>query len=50
MDVVKEMDRLMFDYYIKQKSSTVNGILRDGILNSGIDWFDTPRPTGAIRS
>ncbi|KAH7105187.1 exocyst complex component Sec5-domain-containing protein [Auriculariales sp. MPI-PUGE-AT-0066] len=45
MDVVQEMDRLMFDYYIKQKSATVNTILRDGIINSRIDWFDTPRPT-----
>lgn len=45
MDVVQEMDRLLFDYYIKQRSSTLNRIIRDGILNSGIDWYDTPRPT-----
>ncbi|EJD54829.1 hypothetical protein AURDEDRAFT_179883 [Auricularia subglabra TFB-10046 SS5] len=45
MDVVQEMDRVMFDYYIKQKAAALNKIVRDGILNSGIDWYDTPRPT-----
>lgn len=47
MTIVTEMDKILFDYYIKQKSSALNKIVHDGILNSGIDWYDTPRPTGS---
>lgn len=50
MDVVQEMDKLMFDYYIKQRASALNQIIRDGILNSGIDWYETPRPTGVLHA
>ncbi|KAF7323903.1 Exocyst complex component SEC5 [Mycena kentingensis (nom. inval.)] len=49
MTVVDELDRTLFEGYTKPKADHVNKILRGGILESGMDWFDTPQPT-EIRS
>jgi exocyst complex component 2 len=43
-----EVDRTLFDDYVKQKASTLTSLIREGILDSNMDWFDTPRPTGAV--
>nr|GAT42751.1 predicted protein [Mycena chlorophos] len=45
MAVVKELDRTLFEGYTKPKADHVNKILRGGILESGMDWYDTPQPT-----
>ncbi|KAJ7057829.1 exocyst complex component sec5 [Mycena amicta] len=45
MTVVQELDKTLFDGYTKPKADHVNGILRGGILQSGMDWYDTPQPT-----
>ncbi|KAF7349307.1 Exocyst complex component SEC5 [Mycena sanguinolenta] len=43
MTVVQELDKTLFEGYIKPKADHVTSILRDGIL--GIDWCETPQPT-----
>ncbi|KAF7289907.1 Exocyst complex component SEC5 [Mycena indigotica] len=45
MTVVQELDKTLFEGYSKPKADHVNGIIRGGILESGMDWFDTPQPT-----
>jgi exocyst complex component 2 len=48
MTVVQELDKTLFDGYIKPKADHVMGILRDGILDTNIDWYETPQPTGIL--
>ncbi|KAL0958155.1 hypothetical protein HGRIS_000321 [Hohenbuehelia grisea] len=45
MAVVKELDKTLFEGYLKPKSQFVTGILRGGILDPAMDWYDTPQPT-----
>ncbi|KZT28105.1 hypothetical protein NEOLEDRAFT_1233888 [Neolentinus lepideus HHB14362 ss-1] len=49
MTVVQELDKTLFDSYISPKAAVVKGMIRSGILDSDIDWYETPRPT-EIRS
>ena len=46
MAVVQELDKTLFDSYVKPKASVVMGIVRDGILDPRMDWYETPQPTG----
>lgn len=46
MTVVQELDKTLFEGYIKPKASVAVGILRGGILDSEMDWYETPQPTG----
>ncbi|KAG8216446.1 exocyst complex component Sec5-domain-containing protein [Butyriboletus roseoflavus] len=43
--VVQALDRRLFDSYVKPKSGTVTKILREGILDREMDWYETPQPT-----
>ncbi|KAH7926246.1 hypothetical protein BV22DRAFT_1087398 [Leucogyrophana mollusca] len=45
MRVVQELDKTLFEGYVKPKSAIITGILRGGILNSEMDWYETPQPT-----
>ncbi|KAG6333020.1 hypothetical protein ID866_6073 [Astraeus odoratus] len=45
MKVVQELDKTLFDGYVKPKSAVVISILREGILDPGMDWYETPQPT-----
>ncbi|KAJ7695444.1 exocyst complex component Sec5-domain-containing protein [Mycena rosella] len=45
MTVVQELDKTLFEGYAKPKADGVTTIIRSGILDSGMDWFDTPQPT-----
>ncbi|TFK49428.1 hypothetical protein OE88DRAFT_1703099 [Heliocybe sulcata] len=45
MTVVQELDKTLFDSYISPKAAAVKGIVRGGILDSNIDWYETPQPT-----
>ncbi|KAJ6486945.1 exocyst complex component sec5 [Mycena sanguinolenta] len=45
MTVVQELDKTLFEGYTKPKADYVTSILRNGILDSGIDWYETPQPT-----
>ncbi|KAH9477787.1 Exocyst complex component SEC5B [Psilocybe cubensis] len=45
MTVVSELDKTLFEGYVKSKSEIVTSILRRGILESDVDWYQTPQPT-----
>ncbi|KAF8970220.1 exocyst complex component Sec5-domain-containing protein [Flammula alnicola] len=45
MTVVAELDRTLFEGYVKSKGDQVKAIIRWGILGSEIDWYETPQPT-----
>lgn len=47
--VVQELDKTLFDSYIKPKSSVITAIVRGGILDSEMDWYETPQPKGRRR-
>jgi len=46
MTVVGELDKTLFNGYVKSKSENVKAILRGGILDNEMDWYETPQPTG----
>jgi exocyst complex component 2 len=45
MEVVDQLDGILFDDYIKRKTVAVSRFVTDGILYGGIDWGAAPRPT-----
>ncbi|THH00057.1 hypothetical protein EW026_g2443 [Hermanssonia centrifuga] len=44
MAVVQELDKTLFESYVKPKSAVLMGIVRDGVLDSSMDWYETPQP------
>ena len=46
MAVVDQLDKILFDDYVKRKSVDVARILRKGVLGGSIDWYNAPKPTG----
>lgn len=47
MTVVQELDKTLFGGYVKPKAAIVTNIVRRGILDSDMDWYETPQPTGS---
>ncbi len=47
MVVVKELDKTLFDGYVNPKAEALKEIIRGGILDPAMDWYETPQPTGA---
>jgi exocyst complex component 2 len=45
MEVVKQLDRTLFQSYIKPKADVVKALMRTGVLDSDMDWYETPQPT-----
>lgn len=46
MTVVQELDKTLFGSYVKPKSDKLVGIVRNGVLDPQMDWYETPQPTG----
>ena len=46
MAVVKELDKTLFESYFKPKSTALTSIVRNGILDPEMDWYETPQPKG----
>jgi hypothetical protein len=46
MTVVKELDSNLFKAYTKPKAAILTQIIRGGILDPAMDWYDTPQPSG----
>ncbi|KAI0938572.1 hypothetical protein AcW1_001724 [Taiwanofungus camphoratus] len=44
MNVVQELDKTLFDSYVKPKAGTLTGMVRNGILDPQMDWYETPQP------
>ncbi|KZP15940.1 hypothetical protein FIBSPDRAFT_1047870 [Athelia psychrophila] len=45
MTVVQQLDKNLFNGYIKPKTTIVMQIARSGILDPNMDWFETPQPS-----
>lgn len=48
MKTVQELDQTLFEGYIKPKAAVAMSILRSGILDPNMDWYETPQPTGSL--
>ncbi|KAF9899304.1 hypothetical protein BX616_003108, partial [Lobosporangium transversale] len=46
IEVVDQLDSILFEDYIKRKAVVASRVITDGILYGGIDWQSTPKPTG----
>ena len=46
MDVTDQLDKILFDDYIKRKAANVAKIIRKGVLGGTVDWYEAPKPTG----
>ncbi|KAL1921037.1 uncharacterized protein VTP21DRAFT_11672 [Calcarisporiella thermophila] len=45
MGVLKQLDNILFEDFVKRKNEVVSEIVRNGILNGGIDWYTISKPT-----
>ncbi|KAG9296285.1 hypothetical protein G9A89_014877 [Geosiphon pyriformis] len=43
--IVDQLDGILFDDYIKRKTTIVRDIVEKGILDGGIDWYNISKPT-----
>ena len=46
LTVVKELDNTLFEGYTKPKAEVLTAIIRGGVLDPTLDWYETPQPTG----
>ena len=46
MTVVQELDKTLFESYFKPKSAALTAIVRNGVLDPEMDWYETPQPKG----
>ncbi|GAA5845225.1 hypothetical protein JCM3766R1_003363 [Sporobolomyces carnicolor] len=44
MEVTDQLDKILFDDYVKRKSSEVSDIIRKGVLGGGVDWYEAEKP------
>ncbi|SJL12894.1 related to Exocyst complex component Sec5 [Armillaria ostoyae] len=45
MTSVLDLDKKLFESYAQSKAAVVKNLVRGGILDSGMDWYETPQPT-----
>ncbi|KAF8189835.1 exocyst complex component Sec5-domain-containing protein [Mycena galopus ATCC 62051] len=45
MTVVGELDKTLFEGYTKPKADNITSIVRGGVVDCGMDWYNTPQPT-----
>ncbi|KAL8286277.1 hypothetical protein RQP46_004765 [Phenoliferia psychrophenolica] len=45
MEVINQLDGILFDDYVKRKSADVAKIIRTGVLGGMVDWYEAPKPT-----
>lgn len=46
IDVVDQLDGILFDDYTKRKTQGITEIVKKGILQGGVDWYSISKPTG----
>ncbi|KAF9386015.1 hypothetical protein CPB97_004204 [Podila verticillata] len=46
VEVVGQLDNILFEDYIKRKTVVASRVITDGILYGGIDWYSMAKPTG----
>ncbi|KIY47316.1 hypothetical protein FISHEDRAFT_74769 [Fistulina hepatica ATCC 64428] len=45
LTVVQDLDKTLFESYVRPLADRVTAILRGGILDPEMDWYETPQPT-----
>ncbi|GJN92256.1 hypothetical protein Rhopal_005286-T1 [Rhodotorula paludigena] len=45
MDVTDQLDKILFDDYVKRKSAEVAKIIRKGVLGGTVNWYEADKPT-----
>ncbi|KAM0755622.1 hypothetical protein T439DRAFT_295613 [Meredithblackwellia eburnea MCA 4105] len=45
MEVINQLDGILFDDYVKRKSSEVAKIIKKGVLGGTVNWYEAPKPT-----
>lgn len=50
IEVLDNMDEMIFSDYVKRRLVLLVEVIQGGILNSGVDWLNTPKPTGESES
>lgn len=48
MDVTDQLDKILFDDYVKRKSAEVAKIIRKGVLGGTVNWYEADKPTGTL--
>ncbi|POY70342.1 hypothetical protein BMF94_6622 [Rhodotorula taiwanensis] len=43
-DVTDQLDKILFDDYVKRRSAEISGIIRKGVLGGGVDWYEADKP------
>lgn len=46
VEVLDNMDEMVFGELVKRKSAPLADVMRAGILKGGVDWLNTGKPTG----
>ena len=46
MEVVDNMDEIVFGDYIRRRSLALSDVVKQGIINGGVDWLGVSKPTG----
>lgn len=46
MVVTDQLDKILFDDYVKRKSADVAKIIRKGVLGGTVNWYEAAKPTG----
>ncbi|GAA6063763.1 hypothetical protein JCM10212_002715, partial [Sporobolomyces blumeae] len=44
MEVTEQLDRILFDDYVKRKSAEIARIIRKGVLGGAVDWYRADKP------
>ena len=47
VEVVDNMDEIVFGDYVKKRSVALTEALEAGILRGGVDWLNVSKPSGA---
>ncbi|KAJ4468807.1 exocyst complex component sec5 [Lentinula aciculospora] len=44
MTIIADLDKTMFEGYSKPRAAVVTSLVRGGILDESMDWYETPQP------
>lgn len=47
LDVTDQLDKILFDDYVKRKSAEIARIVREGVLGGEVNWYEADKPKGA---
>jgi hypothetical protein len=48
-EVVEQLDKILFDDFIKRKAERLLDITQKGLIENGTAWAEGPKPTGKLR-